>query len=101
LTPAQRRQVCAAFVHRWTVENAQQTYAGRCPACEQSAPYPMTCGEALPDGPRTYTREEWHAYHAPLTTDAEWIAAHAFHFTRDGTRLMQNQRHAEPAYLAR
>ncbi len=75
LTPAQRRLVCAAFVHRWTHENATQTYGGKCPACEQCGRFPYVCGEALPNGPHVYTREEWHAYHTPLTTDAEWIAA--------------------------
>jgi hypothetical protein len=35
LTPEQRSQVLAAFVHRHTHENARQTYGGRCPACEQ------------------------------------------------------------------
>ena len=33
LSTAQRRHVLAAFVHRWTFENARQTYRGRCPAC--------------------------------------------------------------------
>ena len=76
LTDRQRRQVLAAYVHRWTVENARQSYEGKCPGCEQSAPFPMVTGTrgstTAPE--RTWTRAEWHAYHVPLTTDAAWLA---------------------------
>lgn len=96
----QRRQVLAAYVHRWTHENARQTYRGLCPACEQAfrggALY--TCGEALRDGPVTYTSEQWHAYHKPLQTDEQFLAEHAFKFTNDGVRL--TGRYAEPSFLA-
>lgn len=98
LNAQQREQVCRAFVRRWTHENARQSYGGKCPGCEQS-----TRGGRIVTGPRgaekVWTREEWHAYHVPLTSDDEWIAAHAFHFTKDGSRLMV-KRYAEPAYLA-
>ena len=87
LTPRQQAQVCSAFVHRWTVENARQTYQGRCPACAQGAPTGMT-------------EPQWHAHHMPLTTDAEWIAAHAFYFVKDGSRLAANRPRCEPAYMA-
>lgn len=94
LTPAQREQVLAAFVHRHTRENSIRTYGGRCPACEQVGPFPYTCGEALPDGPHVYTRDEWHAYHSPLVSDDEWLAKYSFHFTMGG-RLDGRHRFAE------
>jgi hypothetical protein len=97
LTPAQRAQVLAAYVHRWTVENAQQTYYGLCPGCEQSQPFPL--GTITGTTRRVFTRAEWHAYHALLTTDDRWLAEHAFHFVKDGSRLHGNKPHAEPAYL--
>jgi hypothetical protein len=99
LTPAQRALVLRAFVHRWTHENAQQTYGGKCPGCEQSTRggYIVT-GPA--DAPKAWTRAEWHAYHAPLTSDAEWLSRYAFHFTKDGSRL-KAPRYAEPARLPR
>lgn len=98
LNDAQRRLVLAAFVHRHTHENAKQTYRGQCPACAQAGRkgWPYVCGEALPDGPRVYTREQWHAYHAPLTTDAEWLASYSFWFTSDGKRLSESHNHCEP-----
>lgn len=89
-----QREVLAAYVHRWTIENARQTYHGECPACAQTGGFPYICGEALPNGPIKHTRESWHAYHVPLTTDAEWLAAHAFHVTKRG-----ELDHAEPACL--
>lgn len=98
LTPQQRAHVLAAFVHRWTHENARQTYGGKCPACEQSR---GTCRGVplMKVGPtqdlRPYTREEWHAYHKPLISDAEWLAGYAFHFTNDGSRLHGRRRFAE------
>lgn len=99
LTPTQRALVLRAYVHRWTVENAHQTYGGKCPGCEQSAPFPLVTGTrgSATTPERTWTRAEWHAYHAPLTTDAEWIAAHAFHFVKDGSRLHGRYRHCEVA----
>ncbi len=33
-------------------------------------------------------------------TDQAWIVDHAFHFTKDGTRLMRNHKYAEPHDLA-
>jgi len=33
------------------------------------------------------------------TTDAAWLAAHAFYFT-DASRLDRRRRHCEPSYLA-
>ena len=88
LSHTQRKQVLSAFVHRWTHENAKQSYGGKCPGCAQH-----TGSEAVNGIP-------WHDYHAPLVSDEEWIKAHAFHFTKDGSRLMANKNFAEPAYLA-
>ena len=73
LSPAQRRMVLDAFVYRWTSENPQRERAW---ANATSRPT------------------------VPLVSDDEWIAAHAFHFTTDGSRLMRNRQHAEPSFLA-
>ncbi len=95
LTDAQRGIVLATFVHRWTVENAFQTYQGRCPACVQAlAAVPLKV-DGMP-----YTIAEWHAHHTKLTTDREWLAAHAFHFVKDGSRLHARRKHAEPVWRA-
>ena len=99
LTPQLQRWVLAKYVHRWTHENAQQTYGGRCPACAQVSHWPYVCGQALPDGPHVYTQEQWHAYHSPLISDAEWLAAHSFAVTKYG-RLDERQKFAEPACMA-
>lgn len=99
LNDQQRRQVLAAYVHRWTHENAKQTYQGRCPACVQSG------GDhevVLPPGQAGAgeVRKRWHDQHLPMVSDREWLAAHAFHFVKDGSRLHGRYQHAEPAYLA-
>lgn len=93
-----RREVLARFVHRWTHENARQTHGGKCPGCEQSGNFPR---HAAPKGQigRQFTREEWHAHHTPLVSDAEWLATHAFHVTQSG-RLSNRHSFAEPAYMA-
>lgn len=93
-----RQQVLRQFVHRWTHENAKQTYGGKCPGCEQA-----TRGGCIITGQKEtlkkWTREEWHAYHTPLTTDADWLASHAFYVNKDGT-LDSRRNHCEPAYMA-
>lgn len=94
LTSAQRRMVLATFVHRWTHENAPQTYNGRCPACVQREQTGGRSTDIMPDG------QMWHQYHTHLTTDDEWIAQHAFHFVKDGSRLSSQQSSCEPAYMA-
>ena len=33
-------------------------------------------------------------------TDEQWIKDHAFHFIKDGSRLMANRNHCEPVYMA-
>ncbi len=105
LNATQRAEVLRAYIHRWTHENAKQTYNGECPGCMQSTrngqivtgvKKPGICQTPL----KVWTREEWHAYHVPLTTDNEWLKRHAFHFTKDGSRLSEKHHHAEPAYLA-
>jgi hypothetical protein len=90
LTPRQRQLVLNAFVHRWTDENARQTFGGHCPACVQQR---QTKGAMAING------VPWHDYHRPLMTDAKWLKEHAFHFIKNGHRLAQ-RRQAEPAYLA-
>lgn len=103
LSPTLQRDVLARYVHRWTIENARQTYEGACPACAQSTrigpsgePIVLT---GVPGQYRVWTVAEWHAYHVPLTTDREWLAAHAFAVTRTG-QLDRRSRHAHPASLA-
>lgn len=92
-------EILRRFVHRWTFENARQTYGGQCPGCEQSGTFPRL---AAPKGKigRRMTREEWHAYHAPLVSDAEWLNAHAFHVTAKG-ELSEHHHFAEPACMAK
>jgi hypothetical protein len=75
LSESARRQVLEAHGHRWTVENEERARRWHC--------------AATIDPP-----------HAPLVTDAEWLREHAFHVVRDGSRLMANRHHAEPACLA-
>ena len=90
LNPRQRELVLNQFVHRWTHENANQTYGGECPACAQQ----RQCGGAMEvDG------HPWHEHHLPLMSDDAWVRDHAFYFVKDGSRLME-KRHAEPAYMA-
>jgi hypothetical protein len=97
LTDRQRAQVLATYVQRWTHENARQTYGGRCPGCVQSGPFPGVLRGQPSDG-RVWTEAEWHAYHVPLMSDAAWVAAHAFEFLKDGSRLSTRAHHARPAY---
>lgn len=73
LNERQMRQVLNAFGYRWTIENGRRVEAW----------LPASCWPTI-----------------PKVSDAEWIQAHAFHFLKDGSRLMANRRHAEPAYLA-
>ena len=94
LNPAQRRQVIAAFVHRWTHENAKRNYGGKCPACVQRF-------QCEPNATLEINGVPWHEYHVPLTSDNEWIRGHAFHFTRDGSRLSARHSFCEPDYLTR
>lgn len=93
-----QQEVLAKFVHRWTHENARQTYKGRCPACAQAAPFPYVCGQKLPDGPKVYTEAQWHAFHAPIRTDEQWLCEHAFRVSADGKRLLA--KYAESASMA-
>lgn len=96
--PAKARDaVLRAYTHRWTHENAQQTYGGKCPACEQAKRNGVVT-TGTKDAPKIWPISEWHAYHAPLTTDAEWLKEHAFYVKRDGG-LDSRRKHAEPVYL--
>jgi hypothetical protein len=90
LNVAQRRQVLAAFVHRWTHENARQSYQGQCPGCVQR----RQCG-----GAAKINGMPWHQYHAPLASDEQWLADHAFYITVDG-RLARRPSRCEPVVLA-
>lgn len=83
-----RQEVLSQYIHRWTHENATQTYGGKCPACAQRD-FRTT----------NMTQKQWHEYHVALITDEQWLAEHAFHVTRR-CKLNLNRRHAEPAYLA-
>jgi hypothetical protein len=98
LTARQRMIVRSAFVHRHTIENAARRGVD-CVLCADAT----CCGRIVTGtnaAPRVWTRAEWHAHHVPAIADDTWIAAHAFHFTADGSRLHGRYRHAEPAYLA-
>lgn len=86
LTPAQREQVKAAFIYRWTKDNEKRVQAyGPCPKCDIREPY---CNPRSAEGHKHPTLK--------LGTDEEWLRSHAFHFTQDGGRLMHNRKYAEP-----
>ena len=72
LNSQQRAEVLRAYVNRWTIEN-KDTMRNWRPECLPTI--------------------------APVT-DEEWLAEHAFHFLKDGSRLMMNRGYAEPHYLA-
>lgn len=96
LTREQRAQVLAAFLYRWTSDNKRRAEVYKlCPVCNVAG------GRAdAPD--QSYTAPvECRQHHptVPLITDAEWLAQHAFYFTKAG-RLAANRRFCEPAYLA-
>lgn len=75
LNDHQRRYVLNAFIYRWTSDSPhrERVYATAA-ICQRPT--------------------------AAMVTDAQWLKAHAFHFTKDGTRLMANRSHAEPAFMA-
>lgn len=75
LNTAQRQIVLAAFPYRWTVENLQRAKAF------------LAAGKLK--GP-TIEPE----------TDQAWLDSHAFHFVKDGSRMVASRNFAEPAYLA-
>jgi len=73
LTQQQRNLVLAAFGYRWTRDNP--------------------------------VRERWWRGiegkpTIPLISDDQWLRDHAFHFVKDGSRMMRTRHHAEPAYMA-
>lgn len=45
-------------------------------------------------------RARWAGSTQPTQTDRDWIESHAFHFVKDGSRLMANRNHCEPSYMA-
>lgn len=70
---------------------------GRCPGCEQSTRGGrIVTGGAAGIPVKEWMRDAWHAYHVPLTSDAEWLKAHAFKVTAAG-KLDGRQRSALPA----
>jgi hypothetical protein len=74
LSESARREVLSAFGYRWTVENAGRSKSW------------FAHGKAgLPT--------------IPCVKDSEWLASHAFHVLRDGSRLARNRRFAEPAFM--
>lgn len=80
LTPEQRAEVKAAYVHRLTREHGASLAV--CPHCRDFWSRCLgKCSTAFVD------------------TDDQWIDAHAFYVTRRGV-LSRKQTHAEPHYLA-
>lgn len=85
LKPSAQAEAKACFVHRWTHENAKQSYGGKCPGCEQSTRSGRIITGGVPGIPlKEWTREEWHAYHVPLLTDEQWLAHTQFAVTKSG-----------------
>lgn len=85
LNSSAQAEAKARFVHRWTHENARQTYGG-CPGCEQATQGGRIITGGAPGIPlKEWTREEWHAYHVPLMTDEQWLANTQFAVNKDGS----------------
>jgi hypothetical protein len=99
LTSGQRQLVLGAYVHRHTVENARARGVP-CVMCATSSG-PADRIIVIPAGQRAAgeVRTTWHEHHVRVQTDEAWLADHAFHFTKDGRRLMI-RRHAEPVWKA-
>ncbi len=72
LTRRQSEQVLSAFHYRWTTGN-----------CMRDEVYKNISKPTI-----------------PLQTDHDWINNHAFHFVKDGSRLMYNRHHCEPEFMA-
>lgn len=72
LTRAQRDEVKRAFIYRWNKDNPMRQVV--------------------------YSRIDKPKI--PLQSDEQWIKEHAFHFVKDGSRLMFNRRFCVPAYMA-
>lgn len=90
LTLPQQRLVLAAFIYRWTRENHQrESVYGPCPRCDIAKPHV-----------NTKTAEGHNHPTIPLQSDREWLEQHAFHFTQDGSRLMENRHFAELVWMA-
>jgi len=100
LNVEQRRLVLAAYVHRHTVENA----ASRGVPCVMCADSPGGADRivVIPAGQQAAheVRKRWHDHHVRVQTDTQWLADHAFHFTKDGRRLI-GRRSAVPAFMAK
>ena len=88
LNSRQREIVLRTFIYRWTTGNRRLREVYRCPHCNLAK--------------IEFDRIECRQYHPTirLQTDDEWLATHAFHFLKDGSRLMTNRHHAEPAFMA-
>jgi len=99
LSSRQREQVLSAFPYRWTHEAGRRWYGGQCPACAQS-PHPFKPGRNFTEAGKrgaAMSQAEWHAYHAPVVSDDEWVRQHAFNFNKDGTL---GRGSAQPSYAA-
>lgn len=75
LSPLQKLEVLNHFNYRWTFENGNNNYRGRCPACMQQYEHG---GSMVIDG------VPWHQFHAPLVTDLEWLNTHYFYIGDNG-----------------
>jgi hypothetical protein len=89
LSYRQETLVKAAFIYRWTYENPMRCRVYRCSLCNVAEPY------------ENMGSSNGHTHPTiPLQHDNDWIAEHAFHFVKDGSRLMHNRHFAEPVYMA-
>jgi hypothetical protein len=75
LNSSQRQQVLSAFGYRWTKENETRARSW-------------------------YKSSGFHPPMTALQTDDQWLKEHAFHFTKDGSRLAGNRKYAEPSFMA-
>lgn len=93
LTAAQRTEVLAAYVHRWTFE--REAALGECPGCRQR----RESGASMTIKIDGHPDRSWHEHHVPLVSDETWLEEHSFFFTKSG-HLSRRHRWAEPASLA-
>lgn len=69
LNTRQRQQVLGAFIYRWTTGNERREEVYKTVSSSPTI---------------------------PLQTDEQWLAEHAFHFLKNGSRLMASVHFCEP-----
>lgn len=87
LSIIQVKHVKAAYIYRWTHENAMRCRAYSCKLCNIEKPY---VNDKSANGHTHPT--------IPLQTDEQWLAEHAFYVNKDGS-FDRRRTHAQPSCL--